>query len=80
MGYHSRLTTGARLVDFYEWVSICAAVMFGNAASFAFFMAAMKCSKLQKNGAKDDELPAWVYAGLIVPLLLALPGVYLLTP
>lgn len=67
-------------MDFYEWVSICAAVMFGNAASFAFFMAAMKCSKLQKNGAKDDELPALVYAGLIVPPLFFSLGVYLMKP
>ena len=42
------------------------------------FMAAMKCSKLQKEGVKDDELPWWVYAGLIVAPLVAMIGIMLL--
>ena len=52
-------------MDVWYLFSVVAAVIIGNALSFAFFMAAMKCSQLQKNGAKDDELPLWVYAGLI---------------
>ena len=48
------------------------AIILGNALSFAFFMAALHCSKLQKDGAKDDELPWWVYLGLIAaPLVMA---------
>jgi hypothetical protein len=49
----------------YYFCQIAGAVILGNAFSFAFFMAAMKCSKLQKTGVKDDELPWWVYAGLM---------------
>lgn len=62
----------------YEWLPLVSAVIIGNAASFFFFMAAMKCSQLQKTGVKDDELPWWVYAGLIVaPIVMAI-GVALL--
>lgn len=52
-------------MDVWALWPIVAAVIVGNAFSFAFFMAAMKCSKLQKEGVKDDQLPAWVYLGLI---------------
>ncbi|MBM1570141.1 hypothetical protein [Sulfitobacter mediterraneus] len=58
-------------MEFWYFCQIAGAVMLGNAFSFAFFMGAMKCSKLQKNGVKDDELPWWVYLCLIVPLLFA---------
>lgn len=44
---------------------IVTAVVVGNAASFAFFMAALQCSKMQKNGTQSDNLPLWVYAGLL---------------
>ncbi len=62
----------------WEWWPYVSAVILGNAVSFAFFMAAMTCSRLQKAGAKDDELPWWVYLGLIAaPVILAV-GVALL--
>lgn len=61
--------------DLWPYVS---AIILGNALSFAFFMAAMKASKLQKNGAKDDELPAWVYAGLIAAPVIGAIGFALL--
>ncbi len=48
--------------DIWPYVS---AIILANALCFAFFMAAMKASKLQKQGAKDDQLPLWVYFGLI---------------
>lgn len=55
-----------------------AAIIVANGVCFAFFMGAMKASRLQKNGAADDELPWWVYICLIVaPALLAI-GSYLL--
>ena len=50
------------------FLQIAAAVIVGNAASFAFFMAAMKASKEQKAGKADHELPRWVYAGFIAPI------------
>lgn len=65
-------------MDVWALWPIVAAVILGNAFSFAFFMAAMKASKLQKNGAKDDEFPAWVYAGLIVAPLVMSGGFALL--
>lgn len=64
-------------MEFDNFVQIIAAVMVANAASFAFFMAAMKCSKLQKQGVKDDALPLWVYACLVLPLLFAGWGISL---
>jgi len=65
-------------MDIWQLWPIVSAVILGNAASFFFFMAAMKCSKLQKEGVKDDELPWWVYAGLIVAPLVAMIGIMLL--
>lgn len=65
-------------MDIWELWPIVSAVIIGNGASFFFFMAAMKCSKLQKTGVKDDELPLWVYAGMIVAPLLVAFGAYLL--
>ena len=66
-------------MDVSEFLQVSAAVVFANAVCFAFFMAAMKCSRLQKQGAKDDELPLWVYAGLIAaPITMAL-GAWLLS-
>lgn len=62
-------------IDYFFMV--VAAVILGNAFSFAFFMAAMKASKLQKNGAKDDELPIWVYAGLLAAPAAFTYGFYL---
>jgi hypothetical protein len=65
-------------LDIWQLWPIVSAVILGNAASFAFFFAAMKCSQLQKNGVKDDQLPGWVYAGLIVaPITMAI-GIVLL--
>jgi len=59
-------------MDMSYFLQISAAVMLGNAVSFAFFMGAMKCSKLQGKGVADDALPLWVYACLIAaPLSLA---------
>jgi hypothetical protein len=66
-------------MDIWFFLSIVSAVIVANAFSFFFFMAAMKCSKLQKNGAKDDELPWWVYTGLAAPPLVAAVGVALLS-
>ena len=60
------------------WPFISATIL-GNAVSFFFFMAAMQCSRLQKDGAKDDQLPWWVYLGMITAPLTALMGIMLLT-
>lgn len=60
-------------------MAIIAAVMVANLASFAFFMGAMRASKLQKNGARDNELPWWVYLCLIAPPLMISCGAFLLT-
>jgi len=65
-------------MDIWYYLQIVSAVVLANAVSFAFFMGAMKCSKLQKDGAKDDELPLWVYACLIFPPLVMSGGAYLL--
>ncbi len=54
------------------FLQIVGAVIGANAACFAFFMAAMKASRLEKMGVRDDELPLWVYPCFIVaPLLFA---------
>lgn len=68
-----------RGMDTWNFLSTITAVILGNAASFAFFMGAMKCSQLQKNGVKDDALPLWVYACLIAAPMVAIPGAYLLS-
>lgn len=65
-------------MDIWYFMQIVAAVIFANAASFAFFMAAMKMSKLQKTGVKDDEFPWWVYLCFIVPPLIMAGGASLL--
>ena len=59
------------------WPFIAATIL-GNALSFAFFMAALRCSQLQKAGAKDDELPWWVYLGLIAAPIVMSIGIALL--
>lgn len=66
-------------MDFSEWSAIAAAVLIGNGLSFFFFFAAMKCSRLQKNGVPDDKLPAWVYLGLIAAPSFAAYGISLTT-
>lgn len=65
-------------MDIWQLWPIVAAVILGNAASFFFFMAAMKCSQLQKNGVKDNQLPWWVYLGLIVAPVIGFVGIALL--
>ena len=65
-------------MDIWQLWPDVSAVILGNAACFFFFMAAMKCSQLQKNGVKDDELPWWVYLGLIVAPIVAMVGIILL--
>jgi hypothetical protein len=65
-------------LDIWQLWPYVSAVILGNAASFAFFMAALKCSKLQKDGVGNDELPWWVYIGLIVAPLTMVFGVLLL--
>lgn len=65
-------------MEILDFLPVVSAVLLANAASFLFFMAAMKCSRLQKKGVGDDELPLWIYAGLLVPLILAGIGFYLL--
>jgi hypothetical protein len=72
------MTWGAVHLDFWYFMQIVAAVIAANAASFAFFMGAMKASKEQKAGKKEDQLPLWVYPCLIVPPLIVSLGAYLL--
>ncbi len=65
-------------MDIWQLWPIVAAVILGNAMSFAFFFAALKCSQLQKNGVENDALPWWVYLGLIfAPVTMAI-GIALL--
>lgn len=65
-------------MDVPQFLQVVAAVIFGNAASFAFFMGAMRASKEQKEGKADHELTKWVYFCLIGAPLLALPGLIML--
>ena len=65
-------------MDIWQLWPFVSAVILGNAACFFFFMAAMKCSQLQKNGVKDVELPWWVYLGLVVAPIVAMVGIILL--
>jgi hypothetical protein len=66
-------------MDTWYFVQIVAAVIVGNAASFAFFMGAMEMSRQTKAGADDDQMPWWVYACMIVPCIIGATGAYLLT-
>lgn len=66
-------------MDIWWFLAVAAAVVFGNGVSFYFFIAAMKASKLQKGGAKDDELPIWIYPGLIAAPALVAIGAALLS-
>lgn len=60
-------------MDFYFFVQVAAAVVVGNAASFAFFMGAMKMSRLQSQGVKEEDLPVWTWFALMpAPAMLAL--------
>lgn len=63
----------------WQWWPYVSAVIVGNAVSFLFFMAAMKCSRLQKNGVKDEDLPLWVWVGLLVAPATGAVGVALLS-
>lgn len=65
-------------MDVWALWPIVSAIILANALCFAFFMAAMKCSKLQKQGVKDDQLPWWVYVGLIAAPLVFMVGFILL--
>lgn len=47
-------------------------VIVGNAASFAFFMGAMRASKDQKEGKADDRLTWWVYPALLAAPLMGI--------
>jgi len=59
-------------MDIWELLPLISAIIIGNALCFAFFMAALQCSKLQKQGVDDNSLPLWVYAGLIAaPVVMA---------
>lgn len=69
---------GGRGLDLWQLWPFLSAVIIGNAVSFAFFMAAMKCSQLQKKGVPDDALPWWVYLGLITAPASMVVGVALL--
>ena len=66
-------------MDILQLWPFISATIIGNAVSFFFFMAAMQCSRLQKDGVKDDQLPWWVYVGMITAPLTALVGIMLLT-
>ncbi len=66
-------------MDTFYFVQVVAAVIVGNAASFAFFMGAMEMSKQTKKGALDDQMPWWVYVCTIVPPLMISGGAVLLT-
>ena len=66
-------------MDVWALWPIVSAVILANALSFAFFMSAMKASKLQKQGAKDNQLPLWVYAGLIAAPIVMSGGFVLLS-
>ena len=65
-------------MDIWAIWPIVSAVIIGNAASFAFFLAAMKMSRLEKTGVKDDEFPWWVYVCFLVPCAVAIGGLLLL--
>jgi len=78
VGYHPRLEMEARL-DIWAILPFVSAIILANALCFAFFMAAMKCSKLQKQGVKDDQLPLWVYLGLIAAPVVMSGGFALLS-
>jgi hypothetical protein len=58
-------------------MQIVSAVVFANALSLGWFLAALKCHRLQKTGVKDDQLPWWVYGGLIAAPVFTMIGVSL---
>jgi hypothetical protein len=64
-------------MDYIFSLQVTGAVILANAACFAFFMGAMECSRQQKRGVADDQLPLWVYPCLIVAPFLMAVGAYL---
>ena len=65
-------------MDIWQLWPFISAVILGNAVSFFFFMAAMKMSRLQKDGVQGDELPWWVYLGLFLAPAVMAVGISLL--
>jgi hypothetical protein len=64
-------------MDIWYWLQIVAAVIVANGLSLGWFLAAIKCHRLQKTGVKDDQLPWWVYAGLIAAPVMGAAGLVL---
>jgi hypothetical protein len=64
-------------MDIWYFWQIVSAVMFANAFSVTFFLAAMKIIELQKRGIPDDRLPLKLYLFLIAPLAVAGVGIAL---
>jgi len=61
------------------WLQIVSAIIVGSVMAALFVYAAFVSVKLQtRDGLSDEELPLWIYAALIVPLLCVLGGVWTL--
>lgn len=66
-------------LDIIDFAVIISAVIFGNAFSFAFFYAAMKISRFEKENGTEADAPLWVYAALAITPLMAATGAILLS-
>ena len=60
------------------FLQVVTAVVVANAACGAFVVGAITATRLEKQGADQDDLPLWVYASLAAPFLVAIPGAYIL--
>lgn len=65
-------------LDIWLWLQYVSAVIVGSGAAIFWAVAGIYSYQLQtKTGAKDDELPLWVYAGFIIAPALGVAGLVL---
>lgn len=63
-------------MDMPTFLQVICAVIVANAACAAFAVGAVAAVRLEKKGVSQDAFPWWIYACLIVPLLLGAAGAY----
>ena len=72
MGYHSRLTTGARLLDFRIFAGFLAASLVANGLTALFVYAIVWGEKSKRAGIDEANFPIWwIFAGIVPPMVAA---------
>ena len=63
-------------MDFETFLQVICAVIVANALCAAFAVGALAAVRFEKKGVHQNDLPLWVYACLIIPLLVAAAGAW----